>query len=216
MHDAVLFDLDGTLLDTLDDLADAMNAVLAAEGLPTHPTDAYRHFVGDGVVALARRAVGADRADDERFVDHVVARMRAEYADRWDAKTRPYDGVAALLDALTDRGVRRAVLSNKPHDTTCLCVTGLLGRWTFDAVRGVSDATPRKPEPAGALAIARELGIPPERWLYVGDTNTDMRTAAAAGMYAAGAVWGFRDADELTAAGANALAQTPTDVLELL
>ncbi len=215
-YDAVMFDLDGTLLDTLEDLADSMNAALSLAGLPTHGVGAYRRFVGDGVVNLARRAAPPRLAGDEDAVARLVEAMRAQYAERWQAKTRCYDGVPELLDALASRSIPTAVLSNKPDDFTRLCVGELLGRWTFDAVRGVRDDTPRKPDAGGALAVAAGVGVPPERWLYVGDTNTDMRTAAAAGMYAVGALWGFRDAAELRASGAAVLIEHPVEVLSLL
>jgi len=212
---AVLFDLDGTLLDTLEDLADAMNAVLTAEGLPTHPTDAYRHFVGDGIVNLVRRALPADRRD-ETTLERLVAADREEYARRWDRKTRPYEGVPRLLDGLTGRGLGLAILSNKPDDSTRLCVEKLLPGWSFDAVQGVAEGVPLKPDPAGALGIARRLGVAPGSFLYVGDTATDMRTAVGAGMFPVGALWGFRDADELTAAGAQSLLVHPAELLDLL
>lgn len=214
-YKAVLFDLDGTLLDTLADLADSMNAALAREGMPTHPAEAYRYFVGDGVANLVRRAVPADRRDDRPLGENLAAAMRAEYRRRWDAKTRPYDGVPELLAELARRGLRTAVLSNKPHESTCLCVGKLLAFHRFGAVQGVADGVPLKPDPAGALGIADRLDVAPADFLYVGDTGTDMRTAVAAGMYAVGALWGFRPADELAAAGARKLIERPADLLDL-
>jgi len=211
---AVLFDLDGTLLDTLDDLADSMNAVLAAAGHPVHPTDAYRRFVGDGVVNLARRALPPDHRDDAA-VRRAVEAMRAEYKNRWDTRTRLYDGIPELLDELARRNIPAAVLSNKPHDFTLLCVRKLLARWSFAVVQGVTDDCPPKPDPAAALRVAELLNVTPAEVLYLGDTNTDMATAVAAGMVPVGALWGFRDADELTAAGAALLVTHPREVLEL-
>lgn len=212
---AVLFDLDGTLLDTLEDLADSMNAVLARHGLSAHPLEAYRYFVGDGVINLVRRALGGPGRDDE-CVHRLVAEMREQYARRWDRKTRPYEGIPPLLDALTARRSPKAVLSNKPHDATALCVGKLLGRWRFDAVQGVTDEVPPKPDPTGAMGVCRRLGAPPEAFVYVGDTNTDMRTARAAGMCAVGALWGFRTAEELSRSGAQSLIARPLDLLDLL
>lgn len=215
MYKAVLFDLDGTLLDTLEDLADAMNAVLAAEGLPAHPTDAYRHFVGDGIVNLVRRALPEYRRD-EATVERLVAADREEYARRWRNKTRPYEGVPELLDELTGRGLKLAVLSNKPDDATRLCVEALLPNGSFDVVQGVTDGVPLKPDPAGALDVARRLGVPPDGFLYLGDTATDMRTAVSTGMFPVGVLWGFRDADELAASGAKSLLARPGELLDLL
>ena len=131
-------DLDGTLLDTLADLADSMNAVLAGMGFPEHPRDAYRGFVGDGVRALGVRALPVGRRDDDT-VDDALERMQGEYAKRWDNKTVPYAGVGELLDGLAGRGVKCAVLSNKPDEFTRLCVSKFLADWRFDGVQGVPD-----------------------------------------------------------------------------
>jgi len=214
-HTAVLFDLDGTLLDTLEDLADSMNAVLARRGFDTHPVEAYKTFVGDGVDMLVRRTAPKSRGD-AKLHGELIEEMGREYADRWANKTRPYDGVAEMLNGLSERGVKMAVLSNKPHDFTELCVGKLLAGWSFDAVQGVCDSVAKKPDPAGALRIAERLGAAPAEFLYLGDTNTDMLTAVAAGMYAVGALWGFRTADELSAHGARTLIQHPTELLALV
>lgn len=211
----MVFDLDGTLLDTLDDIADAANAALEELGHPTHPTAAYRYFVGEGMEMLIRRILPeAARAPEE--ITAGVEVLRRQYDRRWDHKTRPYAGVPELLDALAARGLPLAVLSNKPDDFTRLTVGRLLARWDFAAVHGMRPDTPRKPDPAGALAVARALGLPPARFLYLGDTATDMQTATAAGMKALGATWGFRPADELLAAGADALVDRPSQLLDHL
>jgi len=214
-YQAVLFDLDGTLLDTLEDLADSMNAVLAAGGFPTHPTEAYKMFVGDGVANLVRRTLPAgEYADDE--IKRLVALMREEYARRWTNKTKPYDGIDEMLRALAQRGLKLTVLSNKPDDYTKLCVERFLGGHSFDIVQGVSDDVAPKPDPAGAKRIRETLGLPPEAFLYLGDTNTDMQTANAAGMYAVGATWGFRTPDELRQHGAKTLIDHPMEMVGLL
>jgi len=142
--------------------------------------------------------------------------MREAYAKCWDNKTRPYAGVAAMLDGLVERGVPMVVLSNKPHDFTNLCVDKLLPGWTFDLVLGVTEARPTKPDQTGVREIVDTLGIAPERFLYVGDTGTDMRTATAAGMHAVGVTWGFRGRDELIANGAKTLIDRPEELLTLL
>jgi len=209
---AVLFDLDGTLLDTLEDLADSANAALSQLGLPGHPIDAYKQFVGDGLENLVRRAIGQERIDDELLARGMEA-TRREYAGRWAEKTRPYPGVPELLDNLQHRGIPMAVFSNKPDEFTRLCVTRLLSAWGFAAVQGATPELPRKPDPHGALAIAAHMGVNPGEVLYLGDTNTDMQTAIAAGMSPVGALWGFRSAEELSAAGAALLVRTPVEVL---
>ncbi len=211
---AVLFDLDGTLLDTLLDLALAVNEVLERAGHPTRPVDAYRHLVGDGIRELVRRALPAGaRGPDE--VETRLAEMRAAYGRRWRDHTRPYEGATSALAQLRGRGLRLAVLSNKPDDFTHLCVETFLPGTGFEAVVGARADRPLKPDPAAATEIARGLGVPPGRVLYVGDTSTDMRTAVSAGMVPVGALWGFRDAGELLASGARHLVDRPGALLDL-
>lgn len=212
---AVLFDLDGTLVDSLADIGESMNFVLSERGLPEHCLSDYRGFVGDGMAMLARRALPADQRTDE-VVDACVTRMLEVYSARVTLKTRPYDGIPELLDGLAARGIDLAVLSNKPQRPTSEIVGKLLGRWTFAAVFGQRQGVPRKPDPAAAIEIAGKLGLAPRAILYVGDTPTDMATAVAAGMRPLGAGWGFRSEAELRAAGAPAVAGHPLDVLAYL
>jgi phosphoglycolate phosphatase len=213
---AVLFDLDGTLLDTLDDLGDSMNAVLAARGYPTHPIRSYTSFVGDGVQNLVRRSLPVEAGRDDAIVDELVPLMRSEYSLRWSAKTRPYDGITELLDGLAARGLRLAVLSNKPHPATLEVVAHFFPRWKFDATLGARPEVPIKPDAGAALEVCRQLGVPPEAFLYLGDTDTDMQTAAAAGMFAVGVLWGFRSAEELLSSGAKMIVSSPGEVLSLV
>jgi phosphoglycolate phosphatase len=212
---AVLFDLDGTLLDTLADLGESMNAALAEIGAPGHRLDAYRRFVGDGVAKLAERALPEGRRD-EATIGACVSAMGRIYGARWDRKTRPYPGIEETVEALRARGIAAAVLSNKPHDLTRAVVARFFPPDAFAAVEGARPDAARKPDPGAALAIAARLAVAPADVLYVGDTNTDMQTAVRAGMYAVGALWGFRDAAELAASGAQELISTPGEVLELL
>jgi len=211
-HQAVLFDLDGTLLDTIGDIADSMNAVLAGGGYPQHDLQAYKRFVGDGIQALVERALPGDHRSEAEISDGL-ARMGEEYQRRWNQKSRPYPGIAELLAALEQRGIPKAVFSNKPHRFAVACVDELLKPWKFDAVLGVSATTPRKPDPTGALRIAEQLSIEPAGFVYVGDTNTDMRTAAAAGMDRVGVSWGFRETAELLRSGAQRILMQPLDLL---
>ncbi len=212
---AVLFDLDGTLLDTIDDLADSMNSVLERYGFPKHGVDEYKYFVGDGMDILVRRAL-PEPCKDEALIAGCVAAMKEEYSYRWAEKTRPYDGIPALLDAFSSSGIRLSILSNKPHEPTGIVVSRMLADWKFEEVVGVRDGIPRKPDPTAALSIAESLGIAPDEFLYLGDTNTDMKTAVAAGMFPAGAVWGFRTAGELIEAGARILVMHPADLLNFI
>jgi phosphoglycolate phosphatase len=215
-HTAVLFDLDGTLLDTLDDLGDSMNAALSSLGYPKHGMPAYRYFVGDGVANLARRALPESVRENEDTVQSAVALMRAEYGRRWSVKTHAYDGIPALLDALTARGAKLSILSNKPHPATVEVVAHFFPERKFDAVLGARPGVPIKPDPEAVREVCRLLSAPASAFLYLGDTNTDMQTARAAGMFAVGVLWGFRTADELRAAGAQALVQRPSEVLDLM
>lgn len=210
---AVLFDLDGTLLDTLEDIANACNAALARHGFPAHPPRAYRYFVGDGVQVLMSRVVPAGHANPETLAAVALA-YREDYGRHWNARTRPYDGIPELLDQLTRRGLALAVLSNKPDDFTRRCVSELLPRWVFSRVLGASSAFPPKPDPAAALHVAAGLNLPVEEVIYLGDTDTDMKTATAAGMLPVGALWGFRTAEELRQSGARHLVAHPQELLE--
>jgi phosphoglycolate phosphatase len=212
---AVLFDLDGTLLDTLDEIGASMNEVLGRLGLPGHGMDRYRVFVGDGIETLAHRVLPEDRRTPE-VLAAAVADMKRTYAKRWERGSRPFGGIPGLLDELAARGLRLAVYSNKPHEFTVLMVQRMLPRWRFEVVYGAQPDLPRKPDPAGALRIAREMGLEPADFLYCGDTDTDMRTAVAAEMVPVGVLWGFRDEDELRANGARVVIREPRELLDLL
>jgi phosphoglycolate phosphatase len=203
------------LLDTLTDIANSANAALVRLGFPTHPVDAYRYFVGDGSDTLVRRILPEGHRDAETVRKCHEASM-AEYAQRWAEHTQPYPGIPDMLRDLDKRRIVKTVLSNKRDDFTKLTVARLLPGFSFDIVRGARPSIPVKPDPTAALHISEELRIPPERFLYLGDTNTDMQTAVAAGMYPAGVLWGFRTADELLASGARVLLETPAEVLNLL
>ncbi len=209
--DAVLFDLDGTLLDTLADLGDSMNRALRALGHPEHPLEAYRYFVGDGVRALVVRTLPED-VQDEETIERASAGMQAEYTKRWAERTVPYAGVSEMLSELTGRSLPMAILTNKPDHFAKLIVAELLPHWKFAVVRGALPDVPRKPDPSAALDLAAQMGAEPERVLYVGDTNTDMQTATAAGMYAVGATWGFRTPEELRANGTAVLIDHPAQL----
>jgi phosphoglycolate phosphatase len=212
---AVLFDLDGTLLDTLDDLADACNAALTIHHFPTHAAKAYRYFVGEGVPHLISKVLPPDH-QDQATMAAVAATYRAEYEKRWNIKSKPYPGIPDMLDELARRRIRLAILSNKPDDFTHQCISAMLPRWTFEMVLGATPNTPPKPHPAAALKIAKTMRLAPADFVYLGDTNTDMRTAVAAAMYPVGALWGFRDRPELESAGAKALIEQPQNLLMLL
>lgn len=211
---AAVFDLDGTLLDSLADIANAANRVLQMHGFPTHPVAAYRDFVGSGVSVLLERVLPADRCGED-VIAACAADFGQAYQQGWNIETRPYEGVAEMLDALTADGVRMAVLSNKPDHFTQLCVSEYLSAWPFEFVAGHRDDIPRKPDPAGAIKIVEQFKLPAERFLYLGDTPVDMQTARLSGMFAVGAAWGFRPAEELERAGADVVIRHPSEFVAL-
>jgi len=207
---AALFDLDGTLVDSLADIAGAMNTSLAEHGFPTHPTDAYRIFVGAGVEHLVENAVPAGEA--ARYPS-VLQRYRAAYAERIFESTRPFPGIPEALEALAADGFKLGVLSNKLHAPTAEIVEHLLPIIPLSAVFGERSGVPRKPDPAAALELARLLGAAPEHCAFVGDTHVDIETGRAAGMFAVGVTWGFRGAPELVKAGADALVNDAAEMV---
>ncbi|BDD87202.1 HAD family hydrolase [Desulfofustis limnaeus] len=208
---ALLFDLDGTLIDSLADIADAVNETLGLFNLPLHPLDAYRRFVGDGVQMLLRRALPQSLAErpPERFVETFQELYRAHL----NRKTRPYRGIADALQQLQQRMVPLAVLSNKPDELAKLCVHRFFPSIAFSLVFGQRDGVPRKPDPAAALSIARALQVPVELCGFVGDSAVDMATGKAAGMTCIGVEWGFRERAELEAAGADVIIDQPEALL---
>lgn len=210
---AAIFDLDGTLVDSLEDIASAMNHSLSQHGLPTHPTAAYRHYVGEGVMQLVRKATPAGQ---EALHASVLAVYRAWYAEHLFDRTYVFEGVPAVLSQLAAEEVRLAVLSNKADVFTRRLVEGLLPGIAFAAVYGERPGVPRKPDPTAALGLAVELGVAPADCAFVGDTPVDMDTARNAGMYGIGVTWGFRGSEELRAHGARALATTAQELLAAL
>jgi len=211
-----LFDLDGTLVDSLRDLAETTNHVLTELGHPTHPEEAYALFVGDGVTTLMKRCLPGDVASDADEVDRAVESMKAAYAHRWKNHTRPYPGILEMLRNLTSKRIRCGVLSNKPEGFTCETVAHFFSDIPFATVRGAREGIPVKPDPTSALQICEEWNTTPGQVIYVGDTNTDMRTGNAAGFRTIGVAWGFRDREELEAAGADQVMERPAQLLTLL
>ena len=211
---ATIFDLDGTLLDTLKDLALSVNTVLRQQGFDEHPVKDYRYFVGEGIEMLVKKAFPEEGISEEKF-NNLVQAVKEEYSRRWADHTRPYPGVPELLDFLETRNIPKAIFSNKPHEFTTITVDVLLPGWNFSAVCGIEQGTPRKPDPSGALQIAREMGLKPAEIVYLGDTITDMHTAVAGGFYPVGALWGFRPKEELLEGGALMLAENPLDLTDL-
>lgn len=211
---AIIFDLDGTLLDTIEDITDAMNAALAQRGYPARSVEECKYLVGEGTEMFARGALPPEARDPETVARMVVA-YRAEYATNWARKTKPYPGIVELLDGLSACERPMAILSNKRDPVVKQEVSFFLPDVHFIEVRGARPPVPLKPAPTAALLLARMLGTDPRQVVFVGDTKTDMQTAVSAGMVAIGALWGFRAADELRSNGAQYLVRRPTDIRSL-
>lgn len=215
MYRAVVFDLDGTLLNTLDDLADSFNRVLLDRGFPTHPVEAYRKFVGGGAAKLVMRALPKEHRNDELAADCLDA-FRAEYRQNWNKKTRPYDGVPELLDDLSSRHIVMAVNTNKPQEFAELCMREHFSAWDFAVVFGQKEGVPMKPDPAGPRDIAQCLNVACEECIYVGDSDVDMKTAVGSNMFPVGVAWGFRPEQELHESGASEVIGRPSDLLRIV
>jgi phosphoglycolate phosphatase len=215
MFEAVLFDLDGTLIDTLNDIGDAVNRVLENNGFPTHSIAAYRKFVGDGARILIERAL-PDKYRNKKIIEACFKEYIEEYSCNYNVKSKPYSAIPDLLDALKAKGLKLGILSNKPDVITRNCAKTFLSKWDFDVVLGQRDSVPRKPDPHGAFEVAKRLAIPPSHFIYIGDTAIDMKTAVSAGMFPLGVLWGFRSRKELKENGASAVIEQPLDVLNFL
>lgn len=214
--DIVIFDLDGTLLNTIGDLAASVDYVMRSRNLPEHTDDEYRQMVGGGIKRLVERALPAELAADEAYVDDCVKQFRRYYVDNIDRHTVPYEGMHKLLRDLRRRGVAVAVASNKFQHGTDRLVAKFFSDVDFVAVEGNRDGAPLKPDPEIIFNILHRGDFDPARAIMVGDSGIDIRTAAAAGIASVGVAWGFRFADELFAAGAERVATTIDELREVL
>ncbi len=209
---AAIFDLDGTLLDTLEDIAITANEILAALGFPVFETDRYRQFVGNGVEKLFQRCLPT-RALSPQMLNTCVQKFKPVYEAHYRDHSRPYPGIMEMLDALRGMEIPFAVLSNKPDAFTKQMVKEFFPEIEFKAVLGARFGVPHKPSPVAALEIAERLGMGPRQISFLGDSNVDIETANRATMHSVGALWGFRDEEELKNAGAMSLIQTPGEML---
>ena len=214
MKKIYIFDLDGTLADSLEDLADSVNIVLAAHGYPVHDVSEYRYFVGNGAMKLIERALPeSERTEDKiRAVHDEYSKV---YYEHLLCKTKPYRGIAELLAELKEQGCLLAVASNKPDEHSRAVVEALFGCGTFDSIHGKREGVPTKPSPEIMYDIMEELGAKPEDCIHSGDSNVDIATAKNAGMQCIGCTWGFRTEEELKEAGADFIAHTPGDIVKI-
>ena len=210
MYNTVIFDLDGTLLNTIDDLADAGNFVCDQQGWPTFSVDAYKKMVGNGIPLLVERFSPVDARTPARLAATLESFLE-RYSAHMNDKTAPYPGIPQLLQKLRDEGLRLAVFSNKKDELSKQVTASYFGD-LFHLVRGGQNDTPAKPDPTGVFQILEALGADPKTTLFVGDSNVDILTANNAGLASCGVLWGFRDAEELKEAGATYLA-SDTDAL---
>ncbi len=211
----VVFDLDGTLLETIGDLGASCNAVLRRYGLPEHTYEEYRHFVGNGVRKLCERALPEAWRSPER-VEQVRREFVEYYTTHIDRHTVAYPGIPQLLERLLERGVQVAVVSNKFQQGTSLLIERFFPGIPFVAVLGQCEGVPLKPDPTADLQVLSRAGVAPEEALHVGDTATDIAAARAAGMGTVGVTWGFRSREELLSAGADAVIDHAEQLLDLL
>lgn len=213
-YKAVVFDLDGTLINSLQDLADSTNFALQKLGYPTHQTESYRYFVGKGVAKLIEAVLPEEARNEE-----IEGRMRSLFDEYYDAHyldhTLPYPSIPELIEVLKEKKFRLAVVSNKPHAFVRKMVRELFSD-SFDIVFGQREGVPRKPDPAGPLEACANMGVKPEECLYLGDSGVDMLTANAAKMTAIGVTWGFRTEEELKDNGAAYIISKPDELMRLL
>jgi phosphoglycolate phosphatase len=209
---AVIFDLDGTLVDSIADIADAMNAVLKNNRFLEHGIDAYKLFVGSGIRKLVYNALPEEQRTDE-MVQLCFSEMMAVYRTNFVDKSTIYPGIAEMLDALVQRGIKMAILSNKADEFVSKVVEVLLPKWKFEAVTGLTNEADKKPNPKFAIQMAEQMGLEPSEIIFMGDSRIDMQTAANAGMIPIGVLWGFRSRQELEDSGAQYVLGEPNEFL---
>ena len=207
-YDIVIFDLDGTLLNTIGDLAASVDYVMRSRNLPEHTDAEYRQMVGGGIKRLVERALPEHLSKDEAYVDECVTQFRRYYVDNIDRHTVPYEGMHELLRDLQRQGVKLAVASNKFQHGTDRLVSKFFSDIDFVAIEGNREGAPLKPDPQIVTGILERAGIAKERAVMIGDSGIDIRTASAAGIDSVGVAWGFRFAEELYEAGAERVVST--------
>ena len=210
----VIFDLDGTLIDSLESIAYSMNKVLADRDLPTHSTKTYRFFVGEGLEKLVRRSLPV-KYGRKADIPALIEAYRSEYQKIWQKKIPLYPGIPGLLNFLLANRIAMTILTNKSEDSAQRIAIKLLGKWPFARVCCAKPGVPLKPDPEGALEICRSLDIPAAQMIFVGDSGVDMETGKAAGMVTVGALWGFREEKELLKSGAQLIIQEPMEMRTL-
>ena len=214
-YPVIIFDLDGTLLDTVDDIGSAANQVLKEMGYSSHPLSAYQQFVGSGVAVLFERAL--PKADvHPRVVAKCIARFERASAACWNQATTPYQKIPQLLDELLELGYHLAVLSNKPDSFAKKCVLEYFSEYQFDPIFGQRIGVARKPDPYAVREIMKYHGVSAKQTLFVGDSEIDIQTAQNAGIFSVGVAWGYRSPESLIAQGVDLIIDQPYDLLSFL
>ncbi|MBP5405615.1 HAD family hydrolase [bacterium] len=211
---SIIFDMDGTLLDTLDIISRTNNRILQLHGFPTHPLDEYRNFVGDGMRMLLRRALPEGTGED--VITALLPEVLDLYHEEGVGTIPPYSGIRETLTKLIEKGVKISILTNKEHKYALLNAETILGEFHFDAILGERPGKPLKPAPYGIFEIAEITKVPLSQTVYAGDMKTDILTAKNAGVTSAGCLWGFGRKEDLTALGADFLISKPEELLDLL
>lgn len=216
MYKAFIFDLDGTLADTVESIAYSANMAIEKVGLKGNPIEEYKTFAGDGAAEMLRRSLKAAGDKELKYFSQVEEYYKDIFSKHCMYKVIPYSGIVETLEKLKKAGMKIAVLSNKPHNRTVDVVEGLFGKDYFDFIQGQKPEIERKPSPLGAEKIRDFFGIKSSECVYVGDTDTDMLTGKRANMLTVGVTWGFRDRQELEEYGADRIIDSPKELLELL
>ena len=216
MRKAVIFDLDGTLSDSIASIKYCADRAVEPYGYGPFSEEQYKYFVGDGAANLVKRALTAGGDEELLHFEEAFARYRELFREYCMYRVKPYEGIRELLAELKRRGIAISVLSNKPHVETLQVIETLFGERSFDVVRGQVEDVPLKPSPQGVYRICEQLHVQTTECLYLGDTATDMKTGKSAGAYTIGVLWGFRTEEELKGAGADAIIQHPMEALNYL
>lgn len=211
---AIIFDLDGTLIDSLEDIAVCMNQVLEELNLPSHKIEDYKYFVGGGISILVDNAL--DKNTSNEIKEKVTERFKVVYDQKLHGRTLPYDGIYELLDELQKLDFKIGILSNKPHEFTIQYANNLFSKYEMKEIHGQKSHIAKKPDPIAAIQIAQSFDIPCEEVYFVGDTMVDMQTAVNARMIGIGVLWGFRDEEELMSNGATFVVKHPLDILDIV
>ena len=211
-YHAAIFDMDGTLIDSLEDLADSVNEAMDHYGFDHHTLEEYRYFVGNGARKLIKRSIPKDKANDEDFVSEVLEYYNGCYERRLTNKTKPYEGIIEMLQKLQSLNIPLGVCTNKQQFAADKIVSAIFPTNTFGAVIGDSEGMPRKPDPTKVLKIAAQFKVEPKHVAYFGDTSVDMETAHNAGFLSVGVTWGFRPKSELIESGAEILIDHPSEL----